>query len=92
LLLRPLHAARGDNGESSNDQQKLFSQEEEMKNKNKLCTCKIIILPIIGGEGGFCEKNIQSVPKRCIHKVNIPYYNVFSSFWDILYIMLTKIC
>jgi hypothetical protein len=29
---------------------------------------------------------IQSVPKRCIHKVNIPYYNVYTSFWDTLYI------
>jgi hypothetical protein len=26
--------------------------------------------------------HIQSVPKRCIHKVNIPYYNVYTSFWD----------
>jgi hypothetical protein len=25
-----------------------------------------------------------SVPKRCIHKVNIPYY-VYISFWDTLY-------
>jgi hypothetical protein len=25
--------------------------------------------------------NIQTVPKRCIHKVNIPYYNVYTSFW-----------
>jgi hypothetical protein len=30
--------------------------------------------------------NVQSVPKRCIHKVNIPYYNVYTSFWDILYL------
>jgi hypothetical protein len=29
---------------------------------------------------------IQSVPKRCIHKVNIPYYNVYASFWDTLYL------
>jgi hypothetical protein len=29
---------------------------------------------------------IQNVPKRCIHKVNIPYYNVYTSFWDNLYI------
>jgi hypothetical protein len=30
---------------------------------------------------------IQDEPKRCIHKVNIPYYNVYTSFWDILYII-----
>jgi hypothetical protein len=29
---------------------------------------------------------IQGVPKRRIHKVNIPYYNVYTSFWDTLYI------
>jgi hypothetical protein len=28
---------------------------------------------------------IQCVPKRCIHKVNILYYNVYTSFWDTLY-------
>jgi hypothetical protein len=27
---------------------------------------------------------MQSVPKRCIHKVSIPYY-VYTSFWDTLY-------
>jgi hypothetical protein len=27
----------------------------------------------------------QSVPKRCIHKVNIPYYNVYTSCRDTLY-------
>jgi hypothetical protein len=31
------------------------------------------------------QLKIQSVPKRCIHKVNIPYYNVYISFWDTLY-------
>jgi hypothetical protein len=30
----------------------------------------------------------QSVPKICIHKVNIPYYNLYTSFWDILYVKL----
>jgi hypothetical protein len=30
---------------------------------------------------------IQSVPKRCIHKVNIPFCNVYTSFWDTLYII-----
>jgi hypothetical protein len=25
----------------------------------------------------------QGVPKRCTHKVNIPYYNLYTSFWDI---------
>jgi hypothetical protein len=35
--------------------------------------------------------NIQSVPKRCIHKVNILYYNVYTSFWDTLYIHTTVI-
>jgi hypothetical protein len=34
----------------------------------------------------FYNTVIQSVPKRCIHKVNIPYYNVYTSFWDTLYI------
>jgi hypothetical protein len=29
---------------------------------------------------------IYSVPKICIHKANIPYYNVYTSFWDTLYI------
>jgi hypothetical protein len=28
---------------------------------------------------------IQNVPKRCIYKINIPYYNVYASFWDTLY-------
>jgi hypothetical protein len=32
--------------------------------------------------------SIQSVPKRCIQKVNIPYCNVYTSFWDTLYIDL----
>jgi hypothetical protein len=27
---------------------------------------------------------MQGIPKRCIHKVNIPYYNVYASFWDTL--------
>lgn len=30
--------------------------------------------------------NIQSVPKRSIHKVNIPYYDVHTSSWG------TSIC
>jgi hypothetical protein len=34
----------------------------------------------------FCCIYMQGVPKRCIHKVNIPYCNVFLSFWDTLYI------
>jgi hypothetical protein len=25
------------------------------------------------------------VPKRCTHKVSIPYYNVYTFFWDTLY-------
>jgi hypothetical protein len=29
------------------------------------------------------------VPKRFIHKVNIPYYNVYTFFWDALYFKLT---
>jgi hypothetical protein len=33
---------------------------------------------------------IQSVPKRCIHKVNIPYYNVYTTFWDTLYMVKSK--
>jgi hypothetical protein len=33
--------------------------------------------------------NVQGVPKRCIHKVNIPYYNVYTSFWDVLYVVHT---
>jgi hypothetical protein len=33
----------------------------------------------------FINIYIQGVPKRCIHKVNIPYYNVYTSFWDTLY-------
>jgi hypothetical protein len=30
-------------------------------------------------------QTIQGVPKRSIHKVNIPYYNVYTSFLDTLY-------
>jgi hypothetical protein len=36
--------------------------------------------------------------KRCIYKVNIPYYNVYTSFWDTLYISgdfrkhITQLC
>jgi hypothetical protein len=26
--------------------------------------------------------NMQGVPKRCIHKVDILYYNVYTAFWD----------
>jgi hypothetical protein len=33
----------------------------------------------------FLVFRIQGVPKRYIHKVNIPYYNVHTSFWDTLY-------
>jgi hypothetical protein len=33
------------------------------------------------------QRVIQGVPKRYIHKVNIPYYNVYTSFWDTLYII-----
>jgi hypothetical protein len=28
---------------------------------------------------------VQSIPKRCIHKVNIPDYIVYTSFWVTLY-------
>jgi type III secretory pathway component EscS len=28
------------------------------------------------------------IQKRCIHKVNIPYYNVYTSFWNTLYIYI----
>jgi hypothetical protein len=34
---------------------------------------------------------LQCVPKRCIHKVNIPYYNVYTSFWATLYILINTI-
>jgi hypothetical protein len=30
--------------------------------------------------------NYTGVPKRCIH-VNIPYYNVYTYFWDTLYVI-----
>jgi hypothetical protein len=36
---------------------------------------------------------IQGVPKRCIHKANIPYYNVYTTFWDTLYVgTMNKLC
>jgi hypothetical protein len=40
----------------------------------------------------FYTISIYSVPKRCIHKVNIPYYNMYTSFLGYLYISDTDQC
>jgi hypothetical protein len=40
----------------------------------------------------FCIYDVYTdVPKICIHKVNIPYYNVYTSFWDTLYYKLSLV-
>jgi hypothetical protein len=36
----------------------------------------------------FVFGEIQSVQNRCVHKVNILYYNVYTFFWDTLYIKI----
>jgi hypothetical protein len=38
----------------------------------------------------YIKLKMQGVPKRFINKVNIPYYNMYTSFWDTLYIKLKK--
>jgi hypothetical protein len=67
--------------------------------KNRLCTICFHIFffflhtHILDGDTRFKviisssghNTHIQGVPKRYIHKVNIPYYNVYTPFWDTLY-------
>jgi hypothetical protein len=48
------------------------NSEQPMQSPALPCTLKLIMTIMI--------EHIQGVPKRCIHKVNIPYYNVYTSF------------
>jgi hypothetical protein len=55
-----------------------YNPEDEHCHRTRVLSSNVVPLPVI-------LFVIQSVPNKCIHKVNIPYYNVYTSFWDTPY-------